>query len=555
MQEENSCGISCFRACHTTHKNEASGGCVHAQVNISRGKCLISGILTKCFDKQTFWTGGIPMKKVVIVGGGISGMAAGICLQNSGFETEIYEKNPVAGGELTGWKRDGVYIDNCIDWLMCSKEGSTMHDLWCEIGMLTDDLKMKEKNKFFTYKGHGGEITFWRDKERTKKEMLALSPEDKDVIEKFFENVIRAESMIVPTDKPMDKMGPRDFMKLGDFAKNVPAAQKAYKGVSVKDLSDSFKSPVLQSAVKLMHPENTQAYSFIMSYATITSGSGDIPEGGSLAAATRIANRYKEAGGKLHLNSPVKNVKIDGKLASGIVLEDGTEVKADYVICATDANHTFTHLLPASYMPKKLKKCFDTKEHFSTFSKFHAAFLVDGKTSIPADTSFWESKGIKVWDREIKDVGVICYDYDETITPEGKTVLQMKFMQYNDEVDKWFELAKDREKYEAKKKELANAMIALIEEQYPETAGKITVLDTWTPVTYARLCNAYRGAYMAFVADKDTKTVTTPGVIKQLKNVFLAGQWLMGSGGLPPATAQGKFAAWRICKKEGVECK
>ena len=54
---------------------------------------------------------------------------------------------------------------------------------------------------------------------------------------------------------------------------------------------------------------------------------------------------------------------------------------------------------------------------------------------------------------------------------------------------------------------------------------------------------------------KDTKTVTTPGVIKGLKNVFLAGQWLMGSGGLPPATAQGKYAAWRICKKEHVECR
>ena len=98
-------------------------------------------------------------------------------------------------------------------------------------------------------------------------------------------------------------------------------------------------------------------------------------------------------------------------------------------------------------------------------------------------------------------------------------------------------------------------MQALIEKKCPETAGKITILDTWSPVTYATRFNAYRGAYMAFVADKDTKTVTTPGVVKGLKNVFLAGQWLMGSGGLPPATAQGKYAAWRICKKEGVECK
>ncbi|MBO4603832.1 MAG: FAD-dependent oxidoreductase, partial [Clostridiales bacterium] len=171
------------------------------------------------------------------------------------------------------------------------------------------------------------------------------------------------------------------------------------------------------------------------------------------------------------------------------------------------------------------------------------------------DTSFWESEGLNVWGKEIKDIGVICYDYDPTITPEGKTILQMKIFQYADDVDKWFDLAKDKEKYEAKKNEIALAMMALIEKQFPETAGKISILDTWTPVTYAKRFNAYRGAYMAFVADKDTKTVTTPGVVKPLKNVFLAGQWLMGSGGLPPATAQGKYAAWRICKKEGVECK
>ena len=33
------------------------------------------------------------MKKVVIIGGGIAGMTAGVLLQKAGFKTEIYEKN------------------------------------------------------------------------------------------------------------------------------------------------------------------------------------------------------------------------------------------------------------------------------------------------------------------------------------------------------------------------------------------------------------------------------------------------------------------------------
>jgi len=45
------------------------------------------------------------MKKAVIVGGGIAGMTAGIYLQKAGIQTEIFEKNPVLGGQCMGWKR------------------------------------------------------------------------------------------------------------------------------------------------------------------------------------------------------------------------------------------------------------------------------------------------------------------------------------------------------------------------------------------------------------------------------------------------------------------
>ena len=42
-------------------------------------------------------------EKVVIIGGGIAGLAAGIYALNAGFEAEIYEKNAIPGGECMGW--------------------------------------------------------------------------------------------------------------------------------------------------------------------------------------------------------------------------------------------------------------------------------------------------------------------------------------------------------------------------------------------------------------------------------------------------------------------
>ena len=63
------------------------------------------------------------MTDLVIIGGGISGLSAGILAQKQGYKTLILEKNQMLGGECTGWNRQGYHIDNCIHWLVgCNKE-------------------------------------------------------------------------------------------------------------------------------------------------------------------------------------------------------------------------------------------------------------------------------------------------------------------------------------------------------------------------------------------------------------------------------------------------
>ena len=89
------------------------------------------------------------MKKVVIIGGGIAGMTAGVLLQKAGFQTEIYEKNALPGGQCTGWKREGYMIDNCIHWLTGTRPGSALHELWKEIGVLGDGVEVYKKEMFF----------------------------------------------------------------------------------------------------------------------------------------------------------------------------------------------------------------------------------------------------------------------------------------------------------------------------------------------------------------------------------------------------------------------
>ena len=490
------------------------------------------------------------MKKVVIVGAGIAGMTAGVLLQKAGFTTEIYEKNALPGGQCTGWKREGYFIDNCIHWLTGTRPGSALHELWKEIGALGDGVELHEKEMFFSSKLNGQTLTFWRDKERTRKEMLELSPEDEKEINKLIKSVSMAETMTVPVEKPFDAMNLIDFMKLGMSMKSMGKVMKEYGNMDINELAMRFKHPLIRRAIIDFMPGGYQAYAFLVSYGTVTGGNGDIPKGGSLAMSLRIAEKYKEYGGVIYTNAGVRSVIIEDKKAEGIMLEKGDRIEADYVICACDTDYTFRKLVPEKCMPEGLGKMYADRDKYPVSSGFQIAYAVDGVFPELTGTRVFSCDEINVGSKMVKSMSVQSYDYEPDFAPEGKMILQTNFSQTEADYKYWESLYPDKESYKIRKMEIAEQAIRRIEKEYPFLSGKIHVIDVWSPMTYTRYCNAYKGAYMSFVTTKQAKSIIVPGVVKGLDNVFLASQWLMGPGGLPTAAAMGKFAAWRIMKKK-----
>lgn len=489
-------------------------------------------------------------KKIVIVGGGIAGLSAGIYGKLAGYDVDIYEKNPVVGGQCMGWNRKGCHIDNCIHWLTGTRPGSALHELWKEIGALGDGVELHEKEMFFSSKLNGQTLTFWRDKERTRQEMLELSPEDEKEINKLIKYVSMAETMTVPVEKPFDAMNLIDFMKLGMSMKSMGKVMKEYGNMDINELAMRFRHPLIRRAIIDYMPGGYQAYAFLVSYGTVTGGNGDIPKGGSLAMSLRIAEKYKEYGGVIYTNTGVRSVIIEDKKAEGIMLEKGDRIEADYVICACDTDYTFRELVPEKYMPEGLGKMYADRDKYPVSSGFQIAYAVDGVFPELTGTRVFSCDEINVGSKTVKSMSVQSYDYEPDFAPEGKMILQTNFSQTEADYKYWESLYPDKENYKTRKMEIAEQAIRRIEKEYPFLSGKIHVIDVWSPMTYTRYCNAYKGAYMSFVTTKQAKSIIVPGVVKGLDNVFLASQWLMGPGGLPTAAAMGKFAAWRIMKKK-----
>ncbi|MBR6983623.1 MAG: NAD(P)/FAD-dependent oxidoreductase [Ruminococcus sp.] len=146
------------------------------------------------------------MKKIVIIGGGIGGLSAGIYALKAGYKAEIYEKYHVAGGECMGWNRKGCHIDNCIHWLTGTDSSTSVWQVWNTMGAIDENTPYADTDKFYSSRLNGQEATLWKDLDRTERDLIALSPEDETEIRKFIQHVRYAESCTIPGEKPMDMM-------------------------------------------------------------------------------------------------------------------------------------------------------------------------------------------------------------------------------------------------------------------------------------------------------------------------------------------------------------
>lgn len=489
------------------------------------------------------------MKKVIIIGGGIAGLSAGIFAQTYGFESEIFESHSIVGGECTGWNREGFHIDNCIHWMTGTNKNTSLYKLWEEVGALGKDIEIISLDRFYTSYVGDKSVSLYKDKEKTRKELLEISPEDKDEINSFINATKAAESVNMPSDMPMDMMPKMQMMKLGMSMMGVVKYMKKYGGITIKQFSEKFKSPVLRTFFSDYLYKDCSAFSLIASYATFTAENGDIPKGGSLKMAQRMADKYKSLGGKIHTNSSVARINVEGSLATGITLENGETVSADYIIPACDTNVTFGKLLDKKYMPSQLAENY---KNLPVQSAFQVSFGVDDTCNFIGNCDIFDCNKITVANISFNRMSVKNYSYEPSFAPEGKTVLQSHFVQNENDFDYWEKLyTSDKEKYDETKKAIAEQIKNEIVANYPQLDGKIKVIDIITPYTYCKFAGAYKGAYMNFLYSPSSMgQQPLNGLIDGLDNVVLGSQWLQLPGGLPVAVTTGKFAAQRIAKKE-----
>jgi len=190
-------------------------------------------------------------KRVIIVGGGVSGLATATYLRVNGYDTLLLEKNAVLGGACIGWERKGCYIDGCIHWLVGINPESNTFKLWENTGAVLKDTPIYMQDDFFTLDfGDGKRFTVWADADKLQDELIAFAPEDKKQIKKFCALIKRFEKIEAPVDKPVDLMNIFELLKIGlTMAGDYYYVSKTSK-ISCEEYANKFKNHYLRTWIK-----------------------------------------------------------------------------------------------------------------------------------------------------------------------------------------------------------------------------------------------------------------------------------------------------------------
>ena len=473
------------------------------------------------------------MKTILILGGGVSGLSAGIYARYHGFRAIVCERHGVAGGNLTGWQRGEYHIDNCIHWLTGTNPKTQTYQTWKALGAL-ENIDAIQPESLYTCEKDGQTLSLWRNLNKLHKQMLAISPQDKKQIDKLIAavNILQAFSGV--TDR---KFNPFSLPTLLPYLRS-----------STGELAKHFSHPLLQSFLSDFIGTEFSALALLFVFATFCGDNGGIPQGGSLQMAQRMAQRFIHLGGELLLNKQAEEIIYQKNTATAVRFLDGTTIAADYIVCAVDPFITFDKLLKLP-MPKGLKKQYTDKRAIC-FSSWHCAFACD-KKDLPFQGDFIIE--LTPTEREVlqaKRLIVREFSHQPSFAPKDKNILQTMVFVDGSAAKAFIRLKQTPHEYKQKKQALSAMAQAVLERRFPTLCNTLSCIDVWTPATYKRFTLSPTGAYMSFILRKNKLPIPLSPAIDELKNVVLATQWQQPPGGLPTAAEMGKRAVEYIARKD-----
>ncbi len=491
------------------------------------------------------------MKKIIIIGAGISGLSAGCYAAMNGYEVNLLEANPTPGGLCTTWTRKGYHIDGSCHSLVGSGPASSSHKIWRELGAI-QGRRIVDYEYFAGMTARDGRVfRLYTDPDRLERHMKELSPADAKPIEEFCGYVRQFARFNLPVEKPAELMG---FLEGAKMMLGFLPFIKLFGelgSLTLESFAARFQDPLLRDGIKnANYGAPGSLFTVVMPLGWMSRKDGGYPIGGSLALARAIEARFTGLRGAIRYGARVIRVLERSGRAAGVRLEDGTELEADYVISACDLKGTLTKLLDGSRIDPAHKELLDTGTVIGPVTQVAVGVDLDLSGS-PASQleAFQLPNPISIGGRTVEWFNFKHYACDPGMAPRGKSVLLSMFLC---DWPFWEKLKGDPAAYKAEKERTADACIGALETCFPGIRAKVEMVDVATPLTYERFTGNWKGTHMSWQTGEEfqRKHPFIPKTVPGLDGLYLASMWTNAPGGLSGAAEVGRGVIQLLCARD-----
>jgi len=488
-------------------------------------------------------------KSAIIIGAGIGGITTAIYLVKNGYNVSVFEKNSSPGGRCGQLIRDGHRFDLGATMLM-------MPDIYREIfdslGIpLFENNEIKPlENLYKIYFDNNEVITFTTDKEKMKLQHEKIEQGSYAKSRKYVEAGYEIFQIGI------NKLIGRNFDNVFQFAnfRNIGMLIKLKTYISNwRYVKKFFRNSHLRMAYTFQNiyvgqsPFNSPALFSMVPAAELTEGSF-FPMGGMYTIVEKLLAEAISSGICFSYNKPVKKIRVNGKKAEGVILEDGSEINSDVVVANADLPYVYRKLLPEKGKSRQL----DRKKYSCSAICFHwgldKIYPQLGHHSVFLSDGFREGLDSIFIDKSISDNPSFYIHAPGRTDPEAAPAGQdtLSFIVGSGHVDKM----KKQDWDELKKKTHIAVVRRLKQLGLEDIEEHIKFEICYTPESWENACNITRGSVFGSLAHN----LLQMGYFRphnqhsRYKNLFFVGGSTHPGNGIPNVLLSAKLTSERILK-------
>ncbi len=434
--------------------------------------------------------------------------------------------------------------------MLGSKPGTGFYRIWEELGAV-QGRRIVNQEEYIRFEGEEGKVFHvYTDINRLERHMNELAPEDEEVIEETIKEVRKCTRFEIPVERARELYGPVDYLKMMPKMFPILRFMRKWGKTSTLDLAKRVKNPLLRQFL-LTYAElpDYPTIVLLMALAWHHQKYAGYTVGGSLEFARAIERRYLDLGGEINYRSRIVLILVENDNAVGVRLADGSEHRSNIVISAADGRTTIYDMLEGKYINNKIRDYYDNFPLYPPLIQI-ALGVVRSFDEVPhlvSGINYPLDQPVTIAGQELKRLGVHVYNFDPSLAPEGKTVLKVLL---NSDYEYWKKLKQDPVLYKAEKEQIADQVIALLDQRFPGLADQVEMRDVATPMTWERYTGNWRASHEGWLMTTKNLNMQLSKTLPGLKNFYMVGQWVQPGGSLPYVAVSGRHVTQIICKKD-----